>query len=562
MKMSGAQMVVAALEAEEVQHVFGIPGGAVIPLYDAIADGSFTHVLTRHEQAACHAADAYARTTGRTGVCIATSGPGATNVLTGIANANIDSVPLVVIAGQVTTANIGTDGFQEADVYGCSMPIVKHSFLVRDIAGLPEALRGAFLIANSGRPGVVMLELPVDVQQQVAEFVYPPDLSFPGYDPQSRLDLSEIDAAVSRIARARQPVILAGGGCILAGAEAELRRMAEGLQIPVANTLMGKGAFPDNHPLALGMLGMHGTPTANLAVSDADLLIAAGTRFSDRTTGAKHAFAPGAAVIHIDLDPAELDKIIHADITLTGDAREILAELNARTEAVPQRSAWLGRLNGWANRYPLSHQSTGDTLSPQEVITRVRAKTGDEGVVSTEVGQHQMWAALYWECRRSRTFLTSGGLGTMGYGLPAAIGGAFGAPGRPVTCLAGDGSILMNIQELETISRYRLPIKIIVLHNSSLGMVRQWQQLFWKRRYSETCPTATCRLAAVAQAFGIPGVTVSDPEHFGKALDEAYAAEGPFFLECLIPQEDNVMPMVPPGKGLRDFLYDGNTTAP
>jgi len=558
MKTTGAQMVVRALEAEGVEFVFGIPGGAVIPLYDALGDARFKVILTRHEQAACHAADGYARASGKTGVCIATSGPGATNLVTGLANAHMDSVPLVAITGQVNSGAIGTDAFQEADIYGSSLPLVKHSFLVRSIEELPSALRGAFIIASTGRPGPVLVDVPVDVQRAEGEFDYPPQVNFPGYHPEKRLDISHMDEAVEALAAATRPVILAGGGCAFGGGERNLQELAESNNIPVATTLMGKGAFPESNRLSLGMIGMHGSPQANLAVSRCDVLLAAGTRFSDRCTGDRARFARGARIIHIDIDAAELNKNVEVAVALHGEAGQLLGILKERLagQEYPDREPWISEIDEIRSTWPVAAPASSDgQLSTPGIIRRVRERLPRGNVLTTEVGQHQMWAALHWQCERPRNFITSGGLGTMGFGLPAAIGAAFARKGEPVVCLAGDGSLMMNLQELETCGRYGLPLRIIVLNNGSLGMVRQWQEMFWNERYVHTCERSICPFTELAGHFGIEAFAASSEAELEKALDGAFAARGPSLVECAAPTKENVLPMVPPGEALESFIY-------
>jgi acetolactate synthase-1/2/3 large subunit len=555
MSMTGAQMIVRALESEGVEHVFGIPGGSVIPLYDALKDASFTTILTRHEQAACHAADSYARVTGKTGVCIATSGPGATNIVTGLANAHMDSVPLVVLTGQAPTSAIGTDAFQEADIFGCSLPLVKHSFLIRSLEELPRALKGAFLIASTGRPGPVLVDIPSDIQKASGTFEYPEDMDFPGYNPEGKEDLHLFEEAAEALATARRPVIIAGGGAIISKASKELFSLATEAEIPVATTLMGKGSFPEDHPLSLGMVGMHGTPWANTAVSKADLVLAAGVRFSDRSTGDKTNFASGAKIIHADIDKAEFGKNVRTDFPLQGPLPRILKKfIESPGGSGESHEKWLEEIHKVRETYA-GQATPGPKLDPVDVIHRVRSRVAPEDIVTTEVGQHQMWAALHWKTSTPRTFITSGGLGTMGYGLPAAIGAAFARPGRPVTCLSGDGSFFMNVQELETCVRYGLPIRVVVFNNGSLGMVRQWQELFWNKRYVHTCVEPACSISRVARAFGFSTWTVLDSSQLDDALDGAFAAKGPSLVECPISTEELVYPMVPAGGRLEEFLH-------
>ncbi len=551
MKRTGATMVVEALASEGVRHVFGIPGGSVIPLYDALYDATFAHVLVRHEQAAAHCADGYARIMGRPGVCLCTSGPGFTNILTGLATAFMDSVPLVVITGQVATGLIGTDAFQEADTFGCSLPVVKHSFLVRTVEEILPAIKGAFEIASSGRPGPVVVDLPVDLQRAEGDFPYPSEPVFPPEKLRPHVDLARLDRAVALLESAKRPVILAGGGVLAARASRALVRLAERLDIPVATTLMGKGAISGWHGLSLGMAGMHGTPWANLALSEADVLLAVGTRFSDRTTGRLGGFAGNATVIHADLDEAEIDKNVRCDVPLVGNAEAILSELADRL-APQTRDEWTRTVRGWMADYPIVGGGDG-AFTPASIFAAVQEAANPDWPVATDVGQNQMWTALFYRVAKPGTFLTSGGLGTMGYGLPAAMGAAL-ASGGPALCFAGDGGFLMNCQELETCARYNIPVKVILLHNDALGMVRQWQELFWKERYSATVPGSPCRFDRLAEALGVPGFTCGDAGGLRAALTEAFALPGPALVECRIPQGELVFPMVPAGATLRDFI--------
>lgn len=548
-------MVVKFLEREGVECIFGIPGGAVIPLYDALYDSSLRHVLTRHEQAAVHAADGYARVSGKVGVCICTSGPGATNAVTGLANAHMDSVPLVVLTGQVKSTLIGTDAFQEADIYGSSLPLVKHSFLVRDVSELSGVLEGAFRIASTGRPGAVLVDIPVDVQNGVASFEEGKQLNFPGYSFEGSEDLSCMDEAVQLLSDARRPVIIAGGGVVIARASKALTELAERRNIPVTTTLMGKGSIPETHPLSLGMLGMHGTPQANLAVSDADVILALGTRFSDRSTGNRETFAPEAKIIHVDIDRAEFGKNVTPHMTLLGNVGKVLGELNARMSEPADHKAWLERVEGWREKhFPARAESR--KLDARGIIETLRAKAPEGTVVTTEVGQNQMWSALFWKTDRPGKFVSSGGLGTMGFGLPSALGATFAVPEGPVLCIAGDGSLLMNIQELETCVRYNLPVKTIILNNGTLGMVKQWQELFFQERYAETCQAPVCDFAALARAFGAEGYRVNDLDELESVLDDIMNKPGPAVVECPIRPEELVFPMVPAGGKISEFLTE------
>ena len=553
MKMTGAGMVVEALAREGTEVVFGIPGGSVIPLYDALYDAPFRHVLVRHEQAAAHCADGYARASGKPGVCVCTSGPGFTNILTGLATAYMDSVPLVAISGQVATHLIGTDAFQESDTFGSSLPAVKHSFLVRSLPELPKALKGAFEIARSGRPGPVLVDLPVDIQRAEGEFVYPDGPLFGEGRGKARTDLSALDDSAALLRKARRPVILAGGGVVLSRAWEELLRLAEREDIPVATTLMGKGAFPENHPLALGMAGMHGTPQANLALSETDVLFVIGARFSDRTTGRLADFAAGATVIHGDIDEAEFDKIVPCHKALLGDAKVILAAVAEKLTGC-DRPDWTALAAEWREEFPISDPHRGDFV-PSAILDRVQRAAEKSWPVVADVGQNQMWTALFYKSCSPGTFLTSGGLGTMGYALPAAMGASLAKGGSPVLCFAGDGGFLMNCQELETCARYDIPVKIFLLNNGALGMVRQWQELFWDERYSATTPLSPCRFAALAEAFGVAGYTWETLDELEDGLPAVLAAPGPALVDCRIPKEELILPMVPAGAALKDFLY-------
>ena len=553
MKMTGAQMAVEALALEGVRCVFGIPGGAVLPLYDALRDAPFSHILVRHEQAAAHAADGYARASGEPGVCICTSGPGFTNILTGLATAFLDSVPMVAITGQVSTTLIGTDAFQEADTFGSSLPTVKHSILVRSVGEIPSAIRGAFELATAGRPGPVLIDLPVDIQKAEGEFVRTEGLLFPEHHLKTVQDISRMDEAVALLRKAGRPVVLAGGGVIASGAAPHLLRFAEKARLPVATTLMGKGAIPEKHPLALGMAGMHGTPGANVAMSEADVIVAVGSRFSDRTTGKVADFAKNACVIHIDLDDAEIDKIVHCAVPLVGDAASVLDRL---TDALPEvrEREWADYLGRRMEEMPLLQPGESNFV-PGAIFEAVRRRAGEKEVAVTDVGQNQMWAALFWKTYRPRTFLSSGGLGTMGYALPAAIGASLAHGKTPVLCFAGDGGFLMNIQELETCARYKIPVKIFLLNNGCLGMVRQWQELFWGERYAATTQHPVCNFPAIAEAFGVPGRACTTLDELESALDDLFETPGPALIDCRIPQEELVMPMVPAGTALKDFMY-------
>lgn len=554
--MTGAEIIVKSLEQEGVEVVFGYPGGAVIPLYDKLYDSSLKHILVRHEQAAAHAADGYARATGKTGVVIATSGPGATNLVTGIATAAMDSIPLVIFTGQVALPAIGRDSFQEADITGITLPIVKHSYLVRDVNELASTIRSAFYLASTGRQGPVLIDLPKDIQmaKAEAEFSYPQAVSFRGYRVPGEPHSAMIYQAAKKIGLSRRPVIYAGGGVISSGAAEELIRLAEKTHTPVVTTLMGKGAIADEHPLSLGMVGMHGTYYANYAVSHCDLLIAVGARFSDRVTGSLDTFAPHAEMIHIDIDAAEIGKNVGVQCALQGDVKVVLQELLRRIEGVPPTEKWLEQISCWKEEHPLTYQQDGDEIKPQYVVEQISELTGGNAIVTTEVGQNQMWAAQYYKANRPRCFISSGGLGTMGYGLPAAVGAQLGCPDQLVINISGDGSFQMNLQELATIVQFQLPVKIVILNNGYLGMVRQWQELFHHKRYSQTELIPVPDLIKLAEAYGIKGLRVRRTEDVSSVLGEAIKYPGPVLVDCVVAKEENVFPMVPAGGSLTNML--------
>ncbi len=547
MDKTGAQILNDALLAEGVDVLFGLPGGSLIPIFDVFYDSPLRLVLVRHEQAAAHAADGYARVTGKVGVCIATSGPGATNLITGIATANFDSVPLVAITGQVKTQLIGNDAFQEADTTGITRPVTKHNYLVRDVRELGRVIKEAFYIARTGRPGPVLIDVPVDVSQTKCDGKVPENVELRGYRPSYHGNIPQIRLAAQAINEARRPVIYAGGGIIISGAHQELKALAEKANLPVTLTLMGLGGFPGHHPLFLGMLGMHGTVTANYAIQESDLLIAIGARFDDRVTGRVEAFAPHAKIIHIDIDPASISKNVRVDIPVVGDAKSILSELLPYVEPTEPRE-WNTRVADWKQKHPLTFKNEG--LKPQYVVQQIHEVTKGEAIICTEVGQNQMWAAQYYLYDKPRHFVSSGGLGTMGYGFPAAIGAQVGQPDAIVFDIAGDGSIQMNIQELATAVINRLPVNIAILNNGYLGMVRQWQELFFKRRYSYTTLTGNPDFAKLAEAYGAVGMTVSRAEDVRGALEEAIATPAPVVLDFKVAPEENVFPMVPAGEAL------------
>lgn len=549
--MRAADALVKALEMEGVEVIFGIPGGAILEVYDALYDSGIEHITTRHEQGATHAADGYARASGKVGVAFATSGPGATNTVTGIATAYMDSSSIVVFTGQVPTSLIGNDAFQEADTTGITMPITKHNYLVTDAKDLLRTVKEAFHIASTGRPGPVLVDLPKDVTLADIEFDPPKRISLPGYKPKSDGHPKQIKRAAELIMKAERPVILAGGGVIISNASKELIELAEAIPAFVATTLMGKGSMPENHPLCLGFVGMHGSKYANYAVSESDLIIAVGCRFSDRTTGNVAKFAPDAKIIHIDIDPAEIGKNVNVDVPIVGDAKKVLAKLKSYVQ-YKQRKLWEDKVSEWRKKYPLKYKNEG--FKPQYVIERA-CEIMPDAIVTTEVGQNQMWAAQFFKVKYPRQFITSGGLGTMGFGFPAAIGAQVAFPEKTVIDIAGDGSFFMNIQELATCVSYEIPVKVLVLNNGYLGMVRQWQELFYKERYSATCiGCEETGFEAIARGFGAIGITVERPSDVDDALKEAKEIDAPVVIDFRVDYQANVFPMVPPGAALNEII--------
>lgn len=551
--LKGAEIVISGLLELGVDTVFGYPGGAMLPVYDALFDSPIRHILVRHEQGAAHAADGYARSTGKVGVCFATSGPGATNLITGLATAYMDSTPIVAITGQVATNLIGRDSFQEADITGISLPITKHNFLVKDIRTLPDTIRHAFHIASTGRPGPVLIDLPKDVASGSLDMSRRLRLSLPGYRPPTQPKLRQVKRACEAIMEAERPVIIAGGGVIISGASKAFTELVNKVQIPVVTTLMGLGCIPSDHPMFLGMLGMHGTYAANIAIMESDLIIALGMRFDDRATGNTDRFAPSAKIIHIDIDPAEIGKNIDVDIPIVGDVAQAIELMSQRLTELPGRDAWRKWVLDNKEKAPLRYERSTSEIKPQYVIEEVSALTSGRAIIVTDVGQHQMWTAQYYRFKRPRTFITSGGLGTMGYGLPAAVGAQVGRPDERVWLITGDGSIQMKIQELSTVARYDLPIRIVVLNNSYLGMVRQWQSLFYDNRYSHV-KLINPDFVKLAEAFNIRAMSISKPEEVVSALKEANATKGPILLDFHVSPEENVYPMVPPGASLDQII--------
>ena len=554
MKMTGAEMIVAALQAEEVDVIFGYPGGKVLNLYDAFYDSSIQHYLSRHEQGAIHAADGYARVTGKAGVVFTTSGPGATNLVTGLANAYMDSVPLVVFTGQVATTLIGTDAFQEADIFGITQPVTKHNYLVTDVNELPRIIKEAFYLAKTGRPGPVLIDLPTDVQVAAGEFKYPSTVNIPGYNPTLDGHPVQINRAAQAIAQAEKPVIYAGGGVVISGAQQLLLELGEKANIPVTTTLMGLGGFPGTHPLSLGMLGMHGTYYANMAVHESDLIIAVGARFDDRVTGKLSHFARTAKIIHIDIDPAEIGKNVSVDIPIVGDVTRVLTSLVQKVKG-KTHEAWLEKIAQWRRQAPLTYVQAEDAeVLPQYVIESIYQVTEGEALIATEVGQHQMWAAQYYLFKKPRAFISSGGLGTMGYGFPASLGVQIGAPGQTVFCIAGDGSFQMNLQELATAVAYQLPVKVAIINNHYLGMVRQWQEMFYGGRYASVDLQQSPDFVKLAEAFGAVGLRVQKPREVVPAIEKALATPGPVVIDFHVRAEENVFPMVPPNSGISEMV--------
>lgn len=552
--LSGAAMLVAALRREQVEVIFGYPGGAVLPLYDALYQCGIPHILTRHEQGAIHAAEGYARVTGRPGVVIATSGPGATNLVTGIADAMMDSLPLVVFTGQVATSVIGSDAFQEASIVGITMPITKHNYQVRDVADLPRVIKEAFHIATTGRPGPVLIDLPKDISTAVGVFDYDTPVNLPGYQPTVVPNRLQIRKLVHAIREAKRPVILAGAGVIHAQAHELLRAFAERVKIPVANTLLGLGGFPGRHPLFLGMAGMHGTYASNMAIYESDLLINIGARFDDRLTGNLEHFAKGAVVAHIDVDPAEIGKNVATAIPVVGDARHALQMLLEENLESGDTSDWQARVQTWQADYPFWYVKDGAKIKPQWLIEQISELSGGNAIIATDVGQHQMWAAQFYPFEQPNRWVTSGGLGTMGFGLPAAIGAQLGKPDAMVFAVLGDGGFQMTLQELSVLMDYKLPVKIVIVNNMRLGMVRQWQELFYQERYSESIITGQPDFVKLAGAYGMPGFSVATESEALQVLREAMMIPGPVIIDCRIPADENVYPMVAPGRGSHEMV--------
>ncbi len=559
MKKTGSQIIVESLKKEGVDIVFNYPGGAVLPLFDELQSAPFRQVLVRHEQAAVHAADGYARATGKVGVVIVTSGPGATNTVTGIATAFMDSIPIVVMTGQVPTLLIGNDAFQEADIIGITRPCTKHNYLVKDIKDLARIIKEAFYVARSGRPGPVLIDLPKDTLVNSTEFKYPEKVFIRGYQPTYEGHLGQIQRAVKLMLKSKKPVLYVGGGIISSNASKELTLFAERLGIPVTMTLMGLGSFPANHSLSLGMLGMHGTYWANMAVMESDLLIAVGSRFDDRVTGKIEAFAPQAKIIHIDIDPTSISKNVRVDLPIVGDCKRILSKILSllEEEDIDSFKAGLDKWHHQIEKFKAIHSMNyeqKEIIKPQYVIEKIYELTKGDAIISTEVGQNQMWTAQYFQFLKPRTLLTSGGLGTMGYGFPAAMGAQAAFPNKLVIDISGDGSFQMNSQELATVVQYQLPVKVVILNNGYLGMVRQWQEFFYGKRYASSCLKGTSPdFIKLAEAYGAVGLRANKPEEVVPILKKAFSIPEPVIIDFVVDPEENVYPMVPAGEALNQM---------
>jgi len=558
-KMTGAQSLMEALKRQKVDVIFGIPGGAILPVYDVLYDSGIRHILMKHEQCAAHAADGYARASGRPGVCMATSGPGATNLVTGIANAYMDSSPVVAFTGQVPRPMIGKDAFQEADIVGITTPITKYNFQVKKASEIPETVRTAFYLAATGRPGPVLVDLPKDVQTETADMEFTDDIEVRGYKPKYEPHPVQVKKSAEMLIQAERPVILAGGGVLLSNAPPELLKIAELLMAPVATSLMGKGCFPENHPLSLGMVGMHGTVAANKLIIEADVLLVAGLRFSDRTTGRLDMFCPDAKIIHIDIDSAEIGKNAKVDLPMVADAKMALEAIyQSLTQQIKKRedSPWLKRVQELKKQLQDRTNNNKGQLKPARLLEELRKNLPEDGIVTTEVGQNQMWAALHFKAYRPRTFISSGGLGTMGFGFPASLGAKVACPDKPVVDIAGDGSFIMTEQDLATSVLEGIPVTVIVLNNSMLGMVAQWQRLFYNRRYSASELKGVPDFVKLAEAYGAQGFRVESLHEFSEAVKKAIKTDITTVIDVPISPEENVFPMVPTGAGIKDMIWE------
>ncbi len=562
-KINGSQAIIRCLQEEGVKIIFGFPGGAVIDLYDALMDSDITNILVRHEQGAVHAADGLARVTGEVGVALLTSGPGATNGVTAIATAYMDSIPLVILTGQVPTPLIGNDAFQEVDIVGITRPCTKHNYLVKDAKDLVPTLREAFHIARTGRPGPVLVDLPKDVVAKLIDFPEKKPIRMQNYQPTYEPHPGQIEKACKKILKAKNPVLYVGGGVILSNAHEELTELARKLNIPVTMTLMGLGGFPGSDPLSLGMLGMHGSYAANMAVANSDLLIAVGARFDDRVTGRLDAFAPHATIVHIDIDPTSISKNVKVDIPIVADCKQALLAMNSwfnaasdfnREQMAAKHEPWKATVKEWNDKHPMTYHSEGELIKPQFVIQKLDELTGGDAIITTEVGQNQMWAAQFYKFNKPRQWATSGGLGTMGYGLPAAIGAKMAFPDKMVIDVAGDGSIQMNIQELATAKQYHCPVKVVILNNNYLGMVRQWQELFYNKRYAGTVMEVTPDFVKLAEAYGAVGLRATKSSEVEAVLKKGLAIDNVVIMDFTIAREECVFPMVPAGKATTEML--------
>lgn len=561
MRMNGAQAIIECLKKENVNLVFGYPGGAVLTLYDALYQNKFPHILTKHEQGAIHAADGYARSSGKVGVCFATSGPGAANLITGIATANIDSIPIVCITGQVATHLIGKDSFQEADVCGITAPVTKHNYLIKKVSDLPRVFKEAFHIASTGRPGPVVIDIAKDVFEAEIDFEYPDKINLPGYKLQKDGNTEEIDNLIEAVKNAEKPVLFVGGGVISSNTSAYIRQLTEITGIPVVESLMGRGSVPCDQMESLGMVGMHGTYTANMAVMECDLLISFGVRFDDRVTGKVSEFAPNAKIAHFEIDSAEINKNVHVDYPVIGDLRWSLPLFTAKLSIVgsqlkEQYKPWRDYIFDMKKYNPLLYRNDDNLIMPENIITAISEICDDDTIVVTDVGQHQMWAAQYYNLQKSRKFITSGGLGTMGFGLPAAIGAKLANPDKKVVLFTGDGSIMMNCQEFATVADYNLDIKVVVLNNHMLGMVAQWQRMFYNHHYSHSVLRGKTDLVKLAQAMGVNGYRIDNKTTFNEELANYINSDGACLIDILIPDEENVFPMVPAGGRLDQMVLE------
>jgi acetolactate synthase I/II/III large subunit len=560
-EITGAEILLECLKKEKVDTLFCYPGGVVLKIFDVLYEQKdIRMILPRHEQGGVHMADGYARSTGKVGCALVTSGPGATNTVTGLATAYMDSIPIVVITGQVPTALIGNDAFQEADIVGITRPCTKYNFLVKDVKELARTIREAFYLAASGRPGPVLVDLPRDVVTSKAEFHWPEKIDIRSYKPSVTGNKWQIKQAAEAIAKAKKPVLYIGGGVILSNAAPEILEFAELTRIPVAHTLMGVGGFPGTHPLSLGMLGMHGTYYANMSVHNSDLIIAIGARFDDRVTGKVEGFAPEAKIIHIDVDPTSIRKNVRVDIPVVGDVKHVMTDLNKEVRAIKEpweaiRKSWLKQIDAWKAERPLSYEYSDELIKPQYVVEKLYELTGGDAIIVTDVGQHQMWSAQFFKIDRPRTFLSSGGLGTMGYGFPAAIGAKVAHPEKMVFSISGDGSIQMNIQELATSVENNIPVKVVILNNRYLGMVRQWQELFYQERYSASDLGSTPDFVKVAEAYGAIGLRAQKPSEVVSVLKEGIKAKKTVFMEFVIDRYEKVFPMVPAGASIHEMIF-------